>query len=126
MEYRQLLVEPDDDLRGLLLILFRQYPNLDTVACDSFAQAVDVVERANVKGSPFSMIFTESRLPDGSGFDLAEDHGARVPVFIFAANAARIYQAHGQDLTNLGVRALIQKPFSPAEVRGLIEQIIVH
>ena len=71
---------------------------------------------ALLKGSPYDLVFTDLRLPDGSGIEIAtEAHRRGIPAIIVTAYAFRLPK------DELARFELLLKPVRPAELLQAVE-----
>ena len=79
---------------------------------------------ALLKGSPYDLVFTDLRLPDGSGIDLLDHIKSDTPDTLVV-----VMTAHGSldvtiDAIKRGAFYYIEKPFTPNQVTMLVERAL--
>ena len=81
---------------------------------------------AHATSEDLCVLVTDLHLPDMSGFELIHtlrerSQYADLPIVVISGDS----DPHTQiNLAQLGAQAYLAKPFSPAEVRGIVEQLV--
>ena len=119
---RTVLVVEDTDLcRETLEIALGGLPGVKVLAVSNAEEALE--QAASVE---LCALVTDLHLPDMSGFELIQSLRSRsrytgLPVVVTSGDS----DPHTQiNLAQLGANAYFSKPYSPAEVRGILEQLI--
>jgi|SRR5580704_6801510 DNA-binding response OmpR family regulator len=116
-----LIVEDVDVCRDALELAFMQVPDL---AIRSVATAEEALRCLD--SNLFSALVTDLHLPRMDGFELiqkirSESRYAPLPILVISGDTDPRTQAR---LLSLGANAYFPKPYSPAEVRHKLEQLI--
>ena len=118
-----LIVEDVESCATTLEIALLAIPNLAVRIAPTARQALAVLETS---GNSVCALVTDLHLPSMDGFELIEkvrtSHGkARLPIIVISGDTdpqtpERIYR--------LGADAYFSKPYSPAQVRQTLEQLL--
>jgi DNA-binding response OmpR family regulator len=116
-----LIVEDVDVCRDALELAFMQVPHLAIRSVATAEEALRCLD-SNV----FCALVTDVHLPRMDGFELiqkirAESRHAPLPILVISGDTDPRTQAR---LMSLGADAYFSKPYSPAEVRHKLEQLI--
>lgn len=116
-----LIVEDTDLCRESLEVAFARVPNLEIRAVTTAEEALRCLGDADI-----CALVTDLHLPSMSGFDLIEAVRARprlpaLPILVISGDSDPRTPSR---LAGLGVSAYFPKPYSPAEVRSKLEQLI--
>jgi len=121
---RLLLVEDNDDSREMLKVLFEQY-DMDVVAVDTAAKALEEFKRAQPK-----ILISDVGLPDEDGYaligkirKLPSEQGGLVPAIALTGYAS--LQDHEQALA-VGYQKHLAKPIDIDELIELVEDMLNH
>lgn len=79
-----------------------------------------------LKTTPIDLLFLDLNMPNMSGLELIENMRvdskmARIPICVVSSEATESRQAQ---LSELGVQGYIKKPFTPEQIRGVIQSIL--
>jgi CheY-like chemotaxis protein len=107
----------------MLEIALSDIPAVTVVLASSALVAWRILERP---GPPIRAIVTDLNMPRMDGFELirrvrADGRLAATPIMVVSADTD---PATPRRIAQLGVEAFFTKPFSPAEVRRKLEQIL--
>ena len=116
-----LIVEDTDLCRDALELALMQVPGL---AVQCVATAEEALQR--LKSSPVCALVTDIHLPRMDGFELIEtirsqDRSSTLPILVISGDTDPRTPAR---IASLGANAYFPKPYSPAEVRQRLEQLI--
>ncbi|MGD1091267.1 MAG: response regulator [Bryobacteraceae bacterium] len=116
-----LIVEDVDVCRDALELAFMQVPHL---AIRSVATAEEALRCLDANA--FCALVTDVHLPRMDGFELiqkirSDSRYAPLPILVISGDTDPRTQAR---LLSLGANAYFSKPYSPAEVRHKLEQLI--
>ncbi len=120
MPHTVLIVEDVDICRDALELTFMQVPNLAIRTVATGEQALDWLE-----SNQASVLVTDIHLPQMDGFELVEAIRSKphlsIPIVVISGDTDPGTPAR---LASLGANAYFTKPYSPAEVRHKLEQLI--
>jgi CheY-like chemotaxis protein len=116
-----LVVEDSENSAATLEIAFLAIPDLSVLLAVSALQALRILESAQVDA-----VVTDLNMPRMDGFELIrrirEDRRlASTPIIVVSADTD---PATPERIAQLGVSAFFAKPYSPAQVRQKLEQIL--
>jgi CheY-like chemotaxis protein len=116
-----LIVEDVEVCRDALELAFMQVPDLSIRSVATAEEALRCLD-SNV----FSALVTDIHLPKMDGFEMiqkirSEPRHAPLPILVISGDTDPRTQAR---LVSLGANAYFSKPYSPAEVRHKLEQLI--
>jgi two-component system, chemotaxis family, chemotaxis protein CheY len=116
-----LIVEDTDLCRESLEVAFTRVPNLEVRSVTTAEEALRYLGDADI-----CALVTDLHLPSMSGFDLIEAVRSRprlpaLPILVISGDSDPRTPSR---LAGLGVSAYFPKPYSPAEVRSKLEQLI--
>jgi DNA-binding response OmpR family regulator len=116
-----LIVEDTDLCSETLEVALTAIPNIEIRNVETAEDALACLSAGNV-----CAIVTDLHLPLMSGFELIETvrshaHTRSLPLLVVSADTDPQTPAR---LTRLGVDAYFPKPYSPAEIRSKLEQLI--
>jgi CheY-like chemotaxis protein len=116
-----LVVEDSENSAATLEIAFLAIPDLSVLLAASALQALQILESARVDA-----VVTDLNMPRMDGFELIrrirEDRRlASTPIIVVSADTD---PATPERIAQLGVSAFFAKPYSPAQVRQKLEQIL--
>ena len=121
-EHRKVvIVEDTDTCAATLEIAFLSIPDITVVTVSSARQALDILRHG-----PVAALVTDLHMPRMDGFELietvrADERYARLPVIVVSGDTDP--RTPGR-IARLGVNAFFPKPYSPAEVRERLEQLL--
>src|SRR5262249_54855583 len=115
------IVEDADTCAATLEIAFLSIPDVTVVAVSSARQALELLDDGQA-----AALVTDLHMPRMDGFDLiakvrADGRYARLPVIVVSGDTD---PRTPERVTRLGVNAFFSKPYSPAEVREKLEQLL--
>jgi len=118
-----LVVEDSENAAAMLEIALSEIPGATIVLASSALEAWRILER---RGLPIRAIVTDLNMPRMDGFELirrvrADRRLAATPIVVVSADTD---PSTPRRIAQLGVSAFFAKPFSPAEVRRKLEQIL--
>ncbi len=114
------LVVDDDDATVLMLVRLFEHLGVDCASARSVEEAVDRLQK-----EPFAFLLTDLNMPGGSGLDLLAWSHRNMPALPTALMSGVIPpQARGTAST-CGAKAILEKPFTAAELRRLLETLHV-
>ena len=118
-----LIVEDSENSAATLEIALLAIPGVSVLLAASALEALRILDRA---GEPVSAVVTDLNMPRMDGFELIqrirEDRRlASVPIVVVSADTD---PATPQRVAALGACAFFPKPYSPAEVRRKLEQLL--
>jgi CheY-like chemotaxis protein len=118
-----LLVEDSENSAAMLEIVLSGIADVTVVLVPSALEAWRVLNR---QGPSIHAIVTDLNMPRMDGFELirrvrADGRLAATPIVVVSADTD---PATPRRIEQLGVNAFFAKPFSPAEVRRKLEQIL--
>ncbi|HYP14100.1 MAG TPA: response regulator [Bryobacteraceae bacterium] len=116
------VVEDEDPCATTLEIALGQIPELDIRVVHTAEAARDMIET----GTDVCAVVTDLNLPNASGMELiqwvrASRANASLPIIVISGETDRQAPARAR---TLGANAFFSKPFSPAEVRRRLEDLI--
>ncbi len=117
-----LIVEDSENSAATLEIAFAGIPGVSLMLAPSAVEAWRILHN----GDAVRAIVTDLNMPCMDGFELirrirAEVALARTPIIVVSADTD---PATPERIARLGVDAYFPKPFSPAEVRRKLEQLL--
>ncbi len=117
-----LVVEDSENSAATLEIALLGIPGISVLLASSGAEALRILR----EGGPVRAVVTDLNMPRMDGFEMIrrmrEDSAlASVPVVVVSADTD---PTTPERVSRLGVSAFFLKPFSPAEVRCKLEQIL--
>jgi CheY-like chemotaxis protein len=118
-----LIVDDSENAAATLEIALLGIPGLSVTLASSGFEALNILERP---GSEVQLIVTDLNMPRMDGYELIRrlrDDGryAAMPIVVVSADTD---PATPRRVAQMGVSAFFPKPFSPAEVRRKLEQIL--
>jgi len=118
-----LIVEDSENSAATLEIALLAIPGVSVLLAASALEALRILDRA---GEPVSAVVTDLNMPRMDGFELiqrmrADRRLASVPIVVVSADTD---PATPQRVAALGACAFFPKPYSPAEVRRKLEQLL--
>ena len=118
-----LVVEDSENSADMLEIALSDIPEVTVVLTRSASEAWRILTR---EGPSIQAIVTDLNMPRMDGFELirrvrADGRLAALPIVVVSADTD---PATPRRIEQLGVNAFFAKPFSPAEVRRKLEQIL--
>jgi two-component system chemotaxis response regulator CheY len=118
-----LIVDDSENAAATLEIALLGIPGLSVTLASSGLEALNILERP---GSEVQLIVTDLNMPRMDGYELIRrlrDDGryAAMPIVVVSADTD---PATPRRVAQMGVSAFFPKPFSPAEVRRKLEQIL--
>jgi len=118
-----LVVEDSENSAAMLEIALSGIPEVTVVLTPSALEAWRILNR---QGASIHAIVTDLNMPRMDGFELirrvrADGRLAALPIVVVSADTD---PATPRRIEQLGVNAFFAKPFSPAEVRRKLEQIL--
>ena len=113
---RLLLVDDDDDVRGVAAAMIEE-AGYDVVTADSGAAALDAVERGGIE-----LVITDIVMPGMSGVELARELRERYPglPLIYASGYADL-ETFGGDLST---ERVVKKPYRVTEIAQAIHETL--
>ncbi|HEY1497173.1 MAG TPA: response regulator [Candidatus Solibacter sp.] len=118
-----LIVEDSENSAAMLEIAFLGIPNIAVLLTESAVEAMRILDSgdAHVK-----VIVTDLNMPRMDGFELirrvrADRRLANLPIIVVSADTDPTTPSR---VAELGVDAFFPKPFSPAQVRRKLEQLL--
>ncbi len=117
-----LIVEDSENSAATLEIAFLAIPGISILLASSAVEALRILE----DGSDIGAIVTDLNMPRMDGFELIRrirQDGRRraTPIIVVSADTD---PDTPERIAEIGVSAFFPKPFSPAEVRHKLEQIL--
>lgn len=118
-----LIVDDSENAAATLEIALLGIPGLSVTLASSGFEALNILERP---GSEVQAVVTDLNMPRMDGYELIRrlrDDGryAAMPIVVVSADTD---PATPRRVAQMGVSAFFSKPFSPAEVRRKLEQIL--
>jgi CheY-like chemotaxis protein len=118
-----LVVEDSENNAAMLEIALSDIPGVTVLLAASAFEGWRILSGA---GPPIRAIVTDLNMPRMDGFELirrvrADGRLAATPIVVVSADTD---PATPQRIAQLGVSAFFAKPFSPAQVRRKLEQIL--
>jgi len=118
-----LIVEDSENSAATLEIALLTIPGVSVLLAASALEALRILDRA---GEPVSAVVTDLNMPRMDGFELiqrmrADRRLASVPIIVVSADTD---PATPGRVAELGACAFFPKPYSPAEVRRKLEQLL--
>jgi CheY-like chemotaxis protein len=118
-----LIVEDSENNAATLEIAFHGIPGLSVFTAPSAAHALRMLDEG---AEPVDVIVTDLNMPRMDGFELirrvrARQHLAGTPIIVVSADTDPETPAR---IAAMEVAAFFPKPFSPAEVRRKLEQLL--
>jgi DNA-binding response OmpR family regulator len=113
-----LCVEDDKDSCDLLRTIF-ELAHLEVVTAHSVAEGVSWARRR-----PFDLYLIDSRLPDGTGFQLSRQIRAFEPAAPIVFLSGDAYPADRQEGIRAGAQAYLTKPVDPMLLEHTVLQLL--
>jgi CheY-like chemotaxis protein len=118
-----LIVEDSENSAAMLEITLSRIPEVTVLLAPSALEAWRIL---NGQGPSIQAIVTDLNMPRMDGFELirrvrTDGRLAAMPIVVVSADTD---PATPRRIAQLGVNAFFAKPFSPAEVRRKLEQIL--
>jgi CheY-like chemotaxis protein len=118
-----LVVEDSENSAAMMEIAFLGIPG---VAVLMTASAVEALRILNAGDTPVQVIVTDLNMPWMDGYELirrvrADHRLSKLPIIVVSADTDPATPAR---IAALGVDAFFPKPFSPAQVRRKLEQLL--
>jgi CheY-like chemotaxis protein len=118
-----LIVEDSENTAATLEIAFMGIPGLSVLTASSAFEALRIL---NQPGKEVGAIVTDLNMPRMDGFELirrvrGDRRFCATPIIVVSADADPLTP---ERVAQLGVSAFFPKPFSPAQVRRKLEQIL--
>jgi two-component system, chemotaxis family, chemotaxis protein CheY len=117
-----LIVDDSENAAATLEVAFLGIPGLAVITASSGAEALRILSHSEGVGA----VVTDLNMPRMDGYELirrlrGDRRLSSVPIVVISADTD---PATPQRVARLGVSAFFAKPFSPAEVRRKLEQIL--
>ena len=118
-----LIVEDSENSATTLEIAFLGIPGLAVLLASSAVEAVSILDRG---GANVQAIVTDLNMPRMDGFELirrvrGDRRLSAMPIIVVSADTDPTTPGR---IAELGVEAFFAKPFSPAEVRRKLEELL--
>lgn len=118
-----LVVEDSENSAAMLEIAFLGIPNVAVLLTGSAVEAMRILDSGDAH---VSVIVTDLNMPRMDGFELirrvrADRRLAKLPIIVVSADTDPTTPSR---VAELGVDAFFPKPFSPAQVRRKLEQLL--
>jgi len=118
-----LIVEDSENTAATLEIALMGIPGLSVLMAPSAVEALRILDRPDAR---VSVIVTDLNMPRMDGFELIQRirqdrRLAATPIIVVSADTD---PATPRRVAELGVSAFFPKPYSPAEVRRKLEQLL--
>ncbi len=118
-----LIVEDSENSAAMLEIALLGIPGVSVLLASSGVEALRILHDTS---SPIRAIVTDLNMPRMDGFEMIrqirEDRSlSSTPIIVISADTD---PATPERVAGLGVHAFFSKPFSPAQVRRKLEQIL--
>ena len=117
-----LIVEDSENSAAMLEIAFSGIPDVSLVLVQSAVEALRILSN----GTQIRAIVTDLNMPNIDGYELIrrvrkDRNFSAIPIIVVSADTD---PATPDRIAALGVDAFFPKPFSPAQVRRRLEQIL--
>jgi DNA-binding NtrC family response regulator len=112
------LVVDDDDATLLMLVRLFEHLGLGCAAAKSMGEAVDWMQKEH-----FAFLLTDLNMPGGSGLDLLAWAQRMMPALSTALMSGVISPEVRRTSTKFGAKALIEKPFTAADLHALLDTL---
>ncbi len=118
-----LIVEDSENSAAMLEIAFLGIPNVAVLLTESAVEALRILDAGDAH---VNVIVTDLNMPRMDGFELirrvrADRRLANLPIIVVSADTDPTTPSR---VAELGVDAFFPKPFSPAQVRRKLEQLL--
>ena len=118
-----LVVEDSENSAAMLEIAFLGIPNVAVLLTGSAVEAMRILDSGDAH---VNVIVTDLNMPRMDGFELirrvrADRRLANLPIIVVSADTDPTTPSR---VAELGVDAFFPKPFSPAQVRRKLEQLL--
>ena len=118
-----LIVEDSENSASTLEIALLAIPGLSVMLAPTAMEALRILRR---EGQPVSAVVTDLNMPRMDGFELiqrirADSRLASTPIIVVSADTD---PSTPRRVAELGACAFFPKPYSPAEVRRKLEQLL--
>ena len=118
-----LVVEDSENSAAMLEIAFLGIPNVAVLLTESAVEAMRILDSGEAH---VNVIVTDLNMPRMDGFELirrvrADRRLAKLPIIVVSADTDPTTPSR---VAELGVDAFFPKPFSPAQVRRKLEQLL--
>jgi DNA-binding NtrC family response regulator len=112
------LVVDDDDATRLMLVRMFEHLGIDCAAAKSMGEAVDWLQKGR-----FAFLLTDLNMPGESGLDLLAWAHRMMPALSTALMSGVISHQARRTASKFGAKALIEKPFTAADLRALLDTL---
>ena len=123
MSYRVLIVDDSPAMRGFIerVINISGFEIAQALTAGNGNEALAILA-----GHPVDLILTDVNMPESGGEDLirklSQNQRLRsIPVIVVSTDAT---QARLEQLTKLGAKGYVVKPFTPERLRSTMEQVL--
>lgn len=118
-----LIVEDSENSATMLEIALSSIPGISVRLVNSAVEALRILSS---EGTPFEAIVTDLNMPRMDGFELIrrirrDGKFSATPIIVVSADTD---PETPERIAQLGVSAYFPKPFSPAQVRRKVEQLL--
>lgn len=123
MSYTFLVTDDSSTTRAII----KRTINLSGVGNAQVLDAADGLQALEkLRSTPIDLLFLDLNMPNMSGLELIEEMRvdskmARIPICVVSSEATESRMAQ---LSELGVQGYIKKPFTPEQIRGVIQSIL--
>lgn len=113
-----------DDEESLVFLVTRLLKRLGYDAC-GFTSAVAALAAFKADPERFTLVMTDLSMPGASGLEFARDVLAVSPASKVVILSGHVEETDVMRATALGVRAVIQKPHTLAELGPVVQQLLM-
>jgi two-component system chemotaxis response regulator CheY len=123
MSYTFLVTDDSSTTRAII----KRTIGLSGVPVAQVVEAADGLQAlGKLRAERIDLLFLDLNMPNMSGLDLitemrADSRLSRIPICVVSSESTESRQAQ---LSELGVQGFIRKPFTPEQIRGVIQSIL--
>ncbi|MGC4070083.1 MAG: sigma-54 dependent transcriptional regulator [Polyangiaceae bacterium] len=115
-----LVVDDEPGIRQMLEILFRR-EGYSVVSAPGYRMAAEIIAQ---HPSPFPVVLTDLKMPDGSGLDVLSSAKSRSPLTEVIVLTAHSSVENAIDAVRSGAYDFVSKPFEPGELAARVSRAI--
>ncbi len=123
MSYTFLVTDDSSTTRAII----KRTITLSGVAVGQLVEAADGIQALEkMRSTKIDMLFLDLNMPNMNGLELitemrVDSKLARIPICVVSSEAT---DSRREQLSELGVQGYVKKPFTPEQIRGVIQSIL--